>query len=131
MSEVLEYIDENYDSIVDNLENNNVTYAKIVEVLDNGDGEILAPTLALELVDLFEETFSVLAILKENADLIEDKYITHRLINLCGENLELLMKIAEIESKHHGNFHHLLYSKVNGLPVKIQDINFDKKMISI
>ena len=127
MEQYIKWLEENPDLIIRKCNKNSATY-KEVEADVVIDRCILAPSEALEIAEIFEETLNLLAVLElQKVDLPTE--VKTELYNSAKESLNSTVSLANAELINNGNLALFINAVVNKVPVTLGMLNFNKNMI--
>ena len=129
MEDFIKWLEGNYNLVMAKLKKNIDTSEDLeADVVINR--RILAPSTALELAEIYEETLNTIVVLEVcEVELPTD--VKSDLIRLSKEFLTKLTDLAEAELKNNGNLALCIDYVINKEPFNLGVFNFNNNMISI
>ena len=129
MQDLIKWLETNHKLVKAKLKKNIKTSEELeADVVINR--RILAPTTALELAEIYEETLNTVVVLEVyEVELPTD--VKTDLIRLAKEYLTKLTELAEVEVKNDGNLAILISYVINKEPFNLGVLNFNDNMINI
>lgn len=129
MQDLIKWLESNYKLVMAKLKKNIRTSEDLeADIVINR--RILAPTTALELAEVYEETLNTVVVLEAyEVELPTD--VKADLIRLAKEYLLKLTELAEAEFKNNGNLAICINYIINKEPFNLGVFNFNNNMISI
>lgn len=129
MEQYIKWLEENPDLIIRKCNKNSATF-KEVEADIVIDRCILAPSEALEITEIFEETLNLLAVLElQKVDLPTE--VKNELYNSAKESLNSTISLANAELNNNGNLALFINAVVNNVPINLGMVNINENMIEI
>lgn len=129
MKDFINYLEANTDTVKAKLQKNILNTIDL-EASVKIEDKILAPSTALELAEVYEETLNTLVVLEVYETSINHK-VKSEVINLCKKYLDTITDLAEVELANNGNLALLINYIVTKEPFNLGLLNFTSDSINI